>query len=877
MERSFWSTIRGKLLSRTLLVALLPIVVIGGVAIASLRSLSGAADDSLASAQLALSDEVVGTRVAGVAEQIARELASILDERVADVQNWSTDVGFSTAARAATGRAIVMGLPDMEIDEIEARFAEEPRLGDVHVERDLLTAVGNTPSFKEILITDQHGFNVDYSRPTSDFVQSDEGWWIDAMENGIHISDPEFDASAGVFTVDISVRVEYNGLAYGVLKASLDMNVVQIIADRYASGADAFDVSVVDQTGRFLAETSTGHQPDHIMNLGFVATSPTVSTEFVREAFAPNASELHADGYSIGEQGVAGFANVGEQLATLRADTRSELTSFNWIIVVEQPAEVAFAALAPLEVLASEVASTSSRLTIVLIIVAVFGAMAAAATALIVGARITRPIARLRDAAVQAAEVTLPNVVAQIDRLEAGEELPELEPFILVTGDEVEDLAHSFNTVQQTAANLASDQARLRRTNVATTFVNLGRRNQNLLSRQLEHINSMEANETNSDTLQRLFQLDHLATRMRRNAESLLVLAGEEPPRRFRQPVSMHKLLQAAGGEIEDFARVELTSLDESSVEGSAASDIAHLLAELLENASNFSPPGSPIQVHGRRRADSYLLAIVDQGIGMEEDALDAANGRLADPVEFDRAPSAYLGHFVVGQLAKRHGIRVRVADSPYGGLAAQLLLPASILTDGATAESFVEPTQAEALPDFTAEMTEPSSTELSEVEQDQIAALELALLHEVPQPNHVQTNHVKVQSVPATAPSPDIAAPAPTSPVIDEPQPQPAPRDPAVEFAATDLAVETITAEAVSAAAPVEMTPSGFRRRVRGQEGAPQSMAKKERLTPTAPRRSPEQVQESLQQFRHGIESGRAQANANTRDDQSVFEGDNQ
>jgi len=871
MQRSFWSTIRGKLLARTLFVVLVPVLVIAGVAIASLQSLSNTADDSLTDARSTLSEEVVGSRVASVADQIARELAIFLDERVADTELWATDVGLATAAKGAAGRAAAMGLQDQTIEQIEARFQDEPRLNDVHVERDLLKFVASTPAFKEIFLTDVNGYNVDYSNRTSDFVQSDEGWWERAMTTGLDISEPEFDASAEVFAVNIAIRLEDEGKPVGVLKAALDMNVVQIITDRFADGIDGYDIAIVDNAGRFLAETSSGHSDDHIMNLNFLASDSAVSTPLVREVFAPNASELHADGFSLSDDGVAGFAHVDQALSSLRSERGTQLNGFGWTVIVEQPAAIAFSALTPLEGLAGEVSSTSSRLTALLVLVALAGSLAAAYMALVFARKITSPIAQLRDAANKAAEITLPNVVAQIDALQPGEELPELEFLSLDTGDEVEDLAQSFNTVQQTAADLASEQARMRRTNVSTTFVNLGRRNQNLLSRQLEHINSMEGNETNPETLQRLFQLDHLATRMRRNAESLLVLAGEDTPRRFRKPVSMHQLLQAAGGETEDFSRIELTSLDEAFVEGGAASNVAHLLAELLENASSFSPPGSPIQVHGRRRENSYLLAIVDQGIGMEEADLEAANAHLDDPAAFDRAPSAYLGHFVVGHLAKRHGIRVRLADSPYGGLTAQLMLPGKILAS-------IDPTAPTApKAPVRAPVTAPAmdiAAPPTDSDAAKIAELELALLAHLPED--------------ARPLSPDPVAAFPPSESEQVPAPAPAPVPAAVSAEMITEQAEFAVVAAVAAEAPAtsaedagiaETTPSGFRRRRRGQEGAPEAVdaAVQEQRAATT-RRSPEEVRSSLQRFREGVDSGRAQSSNPTNSvDHNPLQGDSQ
>jgi signal transduction histidine kinase len=850
MERSFWSTIGGKLLSRTLAVVLIPVLTIGGVAIASMQSLSGAADEYMTAARSALSDDVVGSQVADVSEQIARQIAIFLDERVADIQGLSTDVGLVTAANAAGGRAAVRGLPDVPTEELEAQFAGNPRLSDVHAERDLVNVIATTPAFKEISLTDVNGFNVDYSSPPSDFVQSDEDWWISAMANGLDISAPEFDTTTGIFAMNIAIRLDREGRPVGVLKAALDIQVIQTIADQFAGGAESFGVTIVDSAGLFLAETSSGHEASHIMNPIYLASSLATTSEFVLEVFETNSDELHPDGFSISDEGVGGFAHITDELDALRGEMQSEVSAFAWTVVVEQPSEVAFASLAPLEGLAGQVSSTSLKLSILLILVAGVGALAAGYVATLFGRRLTSPIALLRDAAVKTAEVTLPNVVAQIDTLEPDEELPELERITLDTGDEVEDLAESFNTVQQTAVDLASGQARMRRKNVATTFVNLGRRNQNLLSRQLEHINSMEDNETNSATLHRLFQLDHLATRMRRNAESLLVLAGEETPRRFRRPVTIHQLVQAAGGEIEDFDRVEITTLDDASLEGGAASDIAHLLAELLENASSYSPPGVPIQVHGRRRQNGYALSIVDQGIGMEEEDIASANARLADPAEFDRAPSAYLGHFVVGHLAKRHGIRVQLTDSPYAGVAAQIHLPSAILA------SPDEVDQARAIGEVrTSDIYSEADAELTESERTQIEAIELALFADAPA---VVGSHVE----PATSEQPPAPVFADVS-VVEELLP-----------VVTAIPGDAVLVEHVATPVPTDTTPSGFRRRRRGEEGAPRPVAPSNDHQPAPARRSPEEVQESLKRFRMGVEAGRAQSAENNRQDDQQFSG---
>lgn len=833
MKRSFWSTITGKLLLRTLVVVLIPVAVLGIVAVASLRSLSGTADHSVGNARTTLSEDLVGARVAGLSDQIAREIAIFLDERLVDAEGWARDPGIVAAAIQGAQSAEALGLENASLDDLEAMFTSEPRLGNSGLEADLLSAVANVPAFKEVFVTDANGYTIDYSNQTSDFVQSDEGWWQAAMENGIDISEPEFDASAGVFAVDISVRMDSDGKPVGVLKAALDIKVIQVISDRFAGGQESFDVSIVSPRGQFLAETSSDHAEERIMSTEVLASDPAVSDDLIAQVFALNSVELHPDGYSIESDAVGGFSHVDDQLAAVRGDNATDVSAFDWIVVVEQPTEIAFATLAPLEGLADQVSSTSSNLTMLLVLVALAGSLLAAAMALVFARQITSPIARLRDAAVHAAEVTLPAVVAQIDALQPDEELPELEPLTLATGDEVEDLAQSFNSVQQTAANLAAGQARMRRNNVATTFVNLGRRNQNLLSRQLEYISSMEHEETDSAALQRLFQLDHLATRMRRNAESLLVLAGEETPRRFREPVPMYQLLQVASGETEDLERIELAAIEEAAVTGNAASDVAHLLAELLENASTFSPPATSILIHGRRRDNDYVLAIVDQGIGMNAADLAAANNRLEDPAEFDRAPSAFLGHFVVGHLARRHGIEVKLTDSPYGGVTAQLRLPSTILTDDAAASAPVPALVPSGPQQIDAHEASPNNphlcaVKLSTSDLEQLTAID-AEFSEDPVYRDL------------TQPTPAVDD-APTYPAVPTAIPTTAP----------------FTAQIVTAVEDQQTTPSGFRRRRRGQEGAPPTTPKS--LQPQPSRRSAAEAKASLDRFRLGVEVGRAE-----------------
>ena len=320
--------------------------------------------------------------------------------------------------------------------------------------------------------------------------------------------------------------------------------------------------------------------------------------------------------------------------------------------------------------------------------VAVATLAAAVILSWIVSRSITRPLRSLTRHAKDMAEQGLPDAVNQILDTPLGEDVavPSVRPLHLKTNDEVGDVAGALNTVQETALDLAVEQAVLRR-NIADSFVNLGRRNQHLLGRQLDFITELESRETEPDALSNLFRLDHLATRMRRNAESLLVLAGFDPPRKWTAPVRLTDVIRAALGEVEDYHRVSVRGVESATILGSAAADLAHLLAELVENALVFSPPDQAVDIRGRHRADgppgraSYTLAIIDTGLGMTADDLTAANRRLAGAESFTIAPSKYLGHYVAGNLAARHDIRVHLDNSPGNGVTATITLPPELLT----------------------------------------------------------------------------------------------------------------------------------------------------------------------------------------------------
>lgn len=296
--------------------------------------------------------------------------------------------------------------------------------------------------------------------------------------------------------------------------------------------------------------------------------------------------------------------------------------------------------------------------------------------------RLGDELAGLRDAATELAEIRLAGLVK---RLRAGGQAPSPEEVapLEVKADtaEVRDIVAAFNHVQATAVEAAVDQARLRH-GVSQVFVNLARRNQSLLHRQLLQLDAMERKTEEPEVLEELFRLDHLTTRMRRHAESLLILSDQAPGRGWRNPVPVHDVLRAAVAEVEEYQRVEVLQPPPVAVLGSAVTDVAHLVAELVENATLFSPPETRVDLRTTTTRSGITVEVEDRGLGLARAELDGLNARLAETPEFDLAQSDRLGLFVVSRLAARHGIRVRLGPSPYGGLTASVALPSSLLAD---------------------------------------------------------------------------------------------------------------------------------------------------------------------------------------------------
>ncbi|MEV7282046.1 nitrate- and nitrite sensing domain-containing protein [Streptomyces sp. NPDC093111] len=297
-----------------------------------------------------------------------------------------------------------------------------------------------------------------------------------------------------------------------------------------------------------------------------------------------------------------------------------------------------------------------------------------------IGRELVRDLRRLRKEAQEVSGVRLPSVMR---RLAAGEHVDvETEvPHLRYDDDEVGQVGQALNTLQRAAVEAAVKQADMRR-GVSEVFVNLARRNQVLLHRQLTLLDTMERRTEDTEELADLFRLDHMTTRMRRHAEGLVILSGAAPSRQWRKPVQLMDVVRAAVAEVEDYERIEVRRLPRLGVGGPAVADLTHLIAELLENATVFSPPHTAVQVLGERVANGFTLEIHDRGLGMTPDALLDANLRLAETPDFELSDTDRLGLFVVSRLAQRQNVRVSLQPSPYGGTTAVVFIPAALLTD---------------------------------------------------------------------------------------------------------------------------------------------------------------------------------------------------
>ncbi|MFG2132044.1 nitrate- and nitrite sensing domain-containing protein [Streptomyces sp. NPDC048751] len=333
---------------------------------------------------------------------------------------------------------------------------------------------------------------------------------------------------------------------------------------------------------------------------------------------------------------------------------------------------------------AGQIASDAQRDAYINGAIVVVALLAAFIIAGLMARQMSRAMRQLRNAAFGIAEQRLPMLVDQLSRTDPGRVDTRVQAIPITTTDEIGEVARAFDQVHREAVRLASEQALLRG-NINAIFTNLSRRNQSLIEGQLTLITDLENNEADPDQLENLFKLDHLATRMRRNGENLLVLAGEEPGRRWDQPVPLVDVLRAASSEVEQYERIELSGVPEAEIHGRAVTDLVHLLAELLENATTFSSPQTKVRVTATRLPDGrIMIEIHDKGIGLTAEDFADINHKLANPPTVDAAISQRMGLFVVGRLSDRHGIRVQLRPSgEQAGTTSLVMLPDAITHGG--------------------------------------------------------------------------------------------------------------------------------------------------------------------------------------------------
>ncbi|MFD6454593.1 sensor histidine kinase, partial [Nocardia sp. NPDC060220] len=301
--------------------------------------------------------------------------------------------------------------------------------------------------------------------------------------------------------------------------------------------------------------------------------------------------------------------------------------------------------------------------------------------AIVLANRIIRRLRRLRTATLQLADEQLPATMRTLR--DGGEVDPaDTAPTLDFGHDEIGQVAKAFEHAAAAAIGAAVDEARTRE-GVRAVFLNIAHRSQIVVHRQLEILDEAERRQEDPALLETLFRLDHLATRERRNAENLIILGGGRPGRQWRQPVPVMDVVRSAIGETLDYARVRVTKLPEVSVVGTVVADLVHLLAELVDNATAFSPPQSRVEASGNVVGKGVVVEITDQGMGMSADDLVRYNTMLADPPDFGvgtLSSDSRLGLFVVARLALAHGVSVRLSESDYGGIRAIVLIPQQLL-----------------------------------------------------------------------------------------------------------------------------------------------------------------------------------------------------
>ncbi|EHR52962.1 HAMP domain-containing protein,histidine kinase [Saccharomonospora marina XMU15] len=468
----------------------------------------------------------------------------------------------------------------------------------------------------------------------------------------------------------------------------------QNAALQIAAGRDVFPADLLERT--FAAQASAQAAIDSF-NANATFDEQQLYADRVSGAEVDNRERIVATAFARASAGEDLDIDVGRLTADGRATS-------------DMMRQVESTLLDRLRAQASALASDATDAAWVFFAIVVAALVATVVLMLVIARALIKPLRQLRSSALEVAYVRLPETVRRIladpNPIEASRNA--VEPVPVNSREEIGEVARSFDVVHERAIRMAAEQALLRE-NVNGIFVNLSRRSQRLVERQLGVIDRLEADEQDPDQLASLFELDHLATRLRRNGESLLVLSGAGLTKSVSKPVPAADVIGAAVSEIEQYARVEVGSVPDVAVQGRAVHDLVHLLAELLDNATYFSEPETKISVRAVvTRRHALAVQITDRGVGMTEEQLDEANERLADPPDLDVSVTRRMGLYVVARLAKRHGIEVRLRENEdiEGGVIARVVVPTELLT---SAPHTVQALPRTSVPEQRSELSSPS------------------------------------------------------------------------------------------------------------------------------------------------------------------------
>lgn len=406
---------------------------------------------------------------------------------------------------------------------------------------------------------------------------------------------------------------------------------------------------------------------------------------FERKSFQPFDGMIEAfleKKSMIADDDDASRVGVAEVLAVMQVASGTKLVDGEAVLEQPSAAKAGEALNQSLGARADQLAGAANRTLWISVAVFVVTAGLSLALAFFVARSISRPVISLAAQAREMSERSLPDAVGEILASPAGHAVPEprLDPVTVTSTDELADVAAALTQVQQRALGLAGEQA-AQRNNFTDAFVNLGKRMQGLMTRQLDFITELEDAETDETALANLFHIDHMATRVRRNAESLIVLGGVDQRSLSKlEPLEAVDAVRAALSEVEYYQRVSIGTVDDAVLPGDVAADVSHIISELLENGLTFSPADSAVEVTGTLREGGFVYQITDTGIGMSEEELATANRRLSGQDRFAQQPSRHLGLFIAGHLATRLGATVRVRSGSSGGTVAEVALGSSLL-----------------------------------------------------------------------------------------------------------------------------------------------------------------------------------------------------